>query len=164
MEKRKRHLTTNQGVPVTDNQNSLTVGERGPVLLQDVQFIEKMAHFDRERIPERVVHAKGAGAHGYFQVYKSMKPYTKAKFLQDPAEKDPRIRAVFHRHWRSRLCGYGQRPPRLCRQVLYRGWQLRPGGEQSPRVFHSGRHQVPGHGSRFQRVTRYQHAISLLGT
>jgi len=82
-----KHLTTNQGVPVTDNQNSLTVGQRGPVLLQDVQFIEKMAHFDRERIPERVVHAKGAGAHGYFQVYKSMKPYTKAKFLQDPKKK-----------------------------------------------------------------------------
>jgi catalase len=87
--KRKRHLTTNQGVPVTDNQNSLTVGQRGPVLLHDVQFIEKMAHFDRERIPERVVHAKGAGAHGHFQVYKSMKPYTKAKFLQNPAKKTP---------------------------------------------------------------------------
>ena len=83
----KKQLTTNQGVPITDNQNSLTVGERGPVLLQDVEFIEKMAHFDRERIPERVVHAKGAGAHGYFQVYKSMAPYTKAKFLQEPNEK-----------------------------------------------------------------------------
>jgi catalase len=86
---KKRHLTTNQGEPVTDNQNSLTVGQRGPVLLQDVQFIEKMAHFDRERIPERVVHAKGAGAHGYFQVYQSMKPYTKAKFLQGPEKKTP---------------------------------------------------------------------------
>ena len=71
-EEKERYLTTNQGVPITDNQNSMTVGERGPVLLQDVQFIEKMAHFDRERIPERVVHAKGAGAHGYFQVYKSI--------------------------------------------------------------------------------------------
>jgi len=88
-EKKERHLTTNQGVPITDNQNSLTVGERGPVMLQDIQFIEKMAHFDRERIPERVVHAKGAGAHGYFQVYKSMAPYTKAKFLQDPKKKTP---------------------------------------------------------------------------
>jgi catalase len=88
MEK-KKHLTTNQGVPITDNQNSLTVGERGPVLLQDVQFIEKMAHFDRERIPERVVHAKGAGAHGYFQVYKSMAAYTMAKFLQDSEKKTP---------------------------------------------------------------------------
>jgi catalase len=80
----KKQLTSNQGVLITDNQNSLTVGERGPVLLQDVQFIEKMAHFDRERIPERVVHAKGAAAHGYFQVYKSMAPRTKARFLQDP--------------------------------------------------------------------------------
>ena len=82
-----KHLTTDQGMPVTDNQNSLTIGQRGPVLLQDVQFIEKMAHFDRERIPERVVHAKGAGAHGYFQTYKSMKPYTKAKFLQNTKQK-----------------------------------------------------------------------------
>jgi len=85
----KKHLTTNQGVPISDNQNSLTVGERGPVLLQDVHFIEKMAHFDRERIPERVVHAKGAGVHGYFQVYKSMTSYTKAKFLQAPQKKTP---------------------------------------------------------------------------
>ena len=84
-----KYLTTNQGVPISNNQNSLTAGQRGPVLLQDVQFVEKIAHFDRERIPERVVHAKGAGAHGYFQVYKSMMPYTKAKFLQDPEKKTP---------------------------------------------------------------------------
>jgi catalase len=84
-----KRLTTNQGVPVSDNQNSLTVGERGPVLLQDVHLIEKLAHFDRERIPERVVHAKGAGAHGYFQVYKSMAEYTYAKFLQDPKKQTP---------------------------------------------------------------------------
>ncbi|WXG46474.1 MAG: catalase [Candidatus Atabeyarchaeum deiterrae] len=86
---KEKQLTTNQGVPVSDNQNSLTVGERGPVLLQDVHLIEKLAHFDRERIPERVVHAKGAGAHGYFQVYKSMAKYTCAKFLQDPKKKTP---------------------------------------------------------------------------
>jgi catalase len=86
---KEKHLTTNQGVPVSDNQNSLTAGERGPVLLQDVHLIEKLAHFDRERIPERVVHAKGAGAHGYFQVYKSMAKYTCAKFLQDPKKKTP---------------------------------------------------------------------------
>jgi len=89
MEDKHLTITTDQGVPVTDNQNSLTIGQRGPVLLQDVQFIEKMAHFDRERIPERVVHAKGAGAHGYFQVLKSMKPYTKAKFLQDAKKQTP---------------------------------------------------------------------------
>ena len=84
-----KYLTTNQGAPVTDNQNSLTVGERGPVVLQDVHLIEKLAHFDRERIPERVVHAKGAGAHGFFQVYKSMAQYTCANFLQDPTKKTP---------------------------------------------------------------------------
>jgi catalase len=84
-----KFLTTNQGIPVSNNQNSLTVGVRGPVLLQDVHLIEKLAHFDRERIPERVVHAKGTGAHGYFQVYKSMKKYTMAKFLQDPKKQTP---------------------------------------------------------------------------
>jgi catalase len=84
-----KHLTTNQGVPVTDNQNSVTVGERGPVLLQDVHLIEKLAHFDRERIPERVVHARGAGAHGTFQVGKSMAKYTCAKLFQDPARRTP---------------------------------------------------------------------------
>lgn len=82
-------MTTNQGHPIKDDDNSLTVGERGPTLLQDFQFIEKIAHFDRERIPERVVHAKGAGAFGYFQVNKSMAKYTKAKFLQDPNKKTP---------------------------------------------------------------------------
>lgn len=91
-----KHLTTNQGVPVTDNQSSLTVGERGSVLLQDVHLIEKLAHFDRERIPERVVHAKWVGAHGYFQVYQSMAPYTCAKFLQDP-ETRRRSSFVFQR-------------------------------------------------------------------
>lgn len=86
---KKKILTTNQGVPVTDNQNSLTVGERGPVLLQDVHLIEKLAHFDRERIPERVVHARGAGAHGYFQVYKKMASYTRASVFQDAARQTP---------------------------------------------------------------------------
>jgi len=86
---KEKHLTTNQGVPVSDNQNSLTVGDRGPVLLEDVHLIEKLAHFGRERIPERVVHAKGAGAHGYFQLYKSMEQYTCASFLQDPAKQTP---------------------------------------------------------------------------
>lgn len=62
-------LTTNQGAPVADNQNSKTAGQRGPVLLEDYHLIEKLAHFDRERIPERVVHARGAGAFGVFRPY-----------------------------------------------------------------------------------------------
>lgn len=85
----KEQMTTNQGHPIINDDSSLTIGNRGPTLLQDFQFIEKIAHFDRERIPERVVHAKGAGAFGYFQVYKSMAKYTKAKFLQDPAKQTP---------------------------------------------------------------------------
>ncbi len=65
-----KKLTTNQGVPIGDNQNSRTAGRRGPTLLEDYQLVEKLAHFDRERIPERVVHARGAGAHGVFKVKK----------------------------------------------------------------------------------------------
>jgi len=82
-------LTTNQGLPVNDDQNTLKAGERGPSLLEDFIFREKITHFDHERIPERVVHARGAAAHGYFQVYKSMAKYTKAKFLQDPSVQTP---------------------------------------------------------------------------
>ncbi|OHD67911.1 MAG: catalase [Spirochaetes bacterium RBG_16_49_21] len=74
-------LTTAFGIPVGDDQNSLTAGARGPVLMQDVHLLEKLGHFDRERIPERVVHAKGAGAGGYFEVTADVTKYTKAKFL-----------------------------------------------------------------------------------
>src|SRR5450432_3261405 len=80
-------LTTNQGVPIADNQNSLRAGERGPSLLEDFILREKITHFDHERIPERVVHARGAAAHGYFQVYASMADITRASFLRDPSVK-----------------------------------------------------------------------------
>lgn len=82
-------LTTEQGVKIANNQNTLKAGDRGPSLVEDFHFTEKMAHFDRERIPERVVHARGSGAHGYFQAYSSMSEYTKAAFLQDPTVKTP---------------------------------------------------------------------------
>ena len=74
----KKTLTTTAGIPVGDNQNSLTAGPRGPVLMQDFHLIEKMAHFNRERIPERVVHAKGAGAFGTFTVTNDITRFTKA--------------------------------------------------------------------------------------
>lgn len=77
----KKKLTTNFGRVVDDDQNSLTAGDRGPVLIQDVHLIEKLAHFNREQIPERIVHAKGAGAGGYFEVTTDVTRYTKAKFL-----------------------------------------------------------------------------------
>jgi catalase len=77
----KKTLTTDSGAGVTDNQNSRTAGPGGPVLLEDHQLIEKLAHFDRERIPERVVHAKGSGAYGYFEVLADVTRWTKANFL-----------------------------------------------------------------------------------
>src|SRR6185295_11155486 len=82
-------LTTNHGTRINDNQNSLKAGARGPSLLEDFILREKITHFDHERIPERVVHARGAAAHGYFQVAKWLARWTKAKFLQDPAKKTP---------------------------------------------------------------------------
>ncbi|MES2545989.1 MAG: catalase [Bacteroidota bacterium] len=75
-------LTTNQGVKINDNNNSLKAGERGPSLLEDFILREKITHFDHERIPERIVHARGSGAHGYFEATKSMEQYTKAGFLK----------------------------------------------------------------------------------
>jgi len=80
-------LTTNHGLPIADNQNSLKAGERGPTLLEDFILREKITHFDHERIPERIVHARGTGAHGYFQVYEPLGDITKAAFLQDPKVK-----------------------------------------------------------------------------
>lgn len=85
----KNILTTNYGTPVENDQHSLTVGRDGPVLLEDFVLLEKLGHFDRERIPERVVHAKGASAHGFFKVYKNMSKYTKAAFLNNPELETP---------------------------------------------------------------------------
>jgi catalase len=82
-------LTTDQGLRINDDQNSLKAGARGPSLLEDFILREKITHFDHERIPERVVHARGAAAHGYFQVYRSLSRYTRAAFLQDPDKKTP---------------------------------------------------------------------------
>src|SRR5678816_4435643 len=83
------HLTTDQGLRINDDQNSLKAGARGPSLLEDFVLREKITHFDHERIPERVVHARGTGAHGYFQVYEPMTRHTKASFLKDPEKRTP---------------------------------------------------------------------------
>ncbi len=87
-------LTTRQGHPVTDNQNVRTVGNRGPMTLENYHFLEKISHFDRERVPERVVHARGAGAHGYFEAYgkagdEPVSKYTRAKLFQEPGKRTP---------------------------------------------------------------------------
>jgi len=85
----KTRLTTTAGAPVADNQNSMTAGARGPVLLQDYQLIEKLAHQNRERIPERVVHAKGWGAHGTFTVTNDITQYSKAGLFSEVGKQTP---------------------------------------------------------------------------
>ena len=82
-------LTSNQGVKVNDDHNSLKAGERGPTLLEDFLMREKITHFDHERIPERIVHARGSGAHGFFECTESLSEYTSAHFLQEPGTKTP---------------------------------------------------------------------------
>ncbi|MBS3652168.1 catalase [Pseudaminobacter sp. 19-2017] len=82
-------LTTAQGAPISDDQNSLRVGQRGPTLIEDFHFREKIFHFDHERIPERVVHARGYGAHGYFETYESLAKYTRADIFQRAGERTP---------------------------------------------------------------------------
>ena len=99
-----RGLTDRQGHPVHDNQNTRSVGERGPLVLEDYQFLEKMSHFDRERIPERVVHARGAGAHGWFEAYGAagedpIADFTRARLFQQKGKRTPvfvRFSTVVH--------------------------------------------------------------------
>jgi catalase len=84
-----KKMTTDLGVPINDDHNTLKAGSRGPTLLQDFIFREKIQHFDRERIPERVVHARGSAAHGVFKLYKPLQKYTKAHFLNDTSSETP---------------------------------------------------------------------------
>jgi catalase len=85
----RRELTTNQGVKVADNQDSLKIGLRGPTAMEDFIFREKITHFDHERIPERVVHARGAGAHGYFESYEDLSNITRASLFGKPGKRTP---------------------------------------------------------------------------
>ena len=142
------HLTTDQGLRINDDQNSLKAGDRGPSLLEDFILREKITHFDHERIPERVVHARGAGAHGYFQVYESLSRYTKAKFLQDPVAPDAGLRALLDGGGLPGIERPRARRPRLRRQVLHAGGELRSRREQHPGLLHPGRRQVPRPGPR----------------
>ncbi|GAB2562516.1 catalase [Gracilibacillus alcaliphilus] len=82
-------MISNEGEKIVDNENSLKAGDRGPTLIEDFLARERLAHFDRERIPKRVVHARGYGAYGEFELYQSMSDVIIADFLQDPAKKTP---------------------------------------------------------------------------
>jgi catalase len=128
---KKPTLTTTAGAPISDNQNSITAGPRGPLLIQDYQLIEKLAHQNRERIPERTVHAKGWGAHGTLTITGDISKYTKAKALQPGAKTDmiARFSTVAGERGRRRT-----RRARLCAEILHRGGQLGPGRQQFPEV------------------------------
>ena len=139
-------LTTQQGIPVADDQNSLKIGARGPTALEDFHFREKLFHFDHERIPERVVHARGFGAHGYFENYAVACRHHEGRPLSARRGEDPRLRALLDRGRQQGLGGPGARCPRLCREALHEGRQLGHRRQQYPGVLHSGRHQVSGPG------------------
>jgi hypothetical protein len=135
-------LTTQQGIPVSDDQNSLRIGARGPTALEDFHFREKLFHFDHERIPERVVHARGFGAHGFFEAYESLTDITRADVFARAGEKTP----AFARF--STVAG-NKGSPDLARDVrgfavkLYtQEGKLGYRWQQYTSVFHPGRHQV----------------------
>ena len=146
--KSRKTLTTRQGHPVYDNQNQRTVGARGPATLENYHFLEKMSHFDRERIPERVVHARGATAFGYFEADRQGR--RRADLQVHPREAVPggrqahRARApLLDRGRRPRLLRGAPRPARLRGEVLHRGRQLGPRRQQPRRLLHPRRDQVP---------------------
>jgi catalase len=131
-------ITTASGIPVADNQNSHQRGPRGPLLLQDFHLIEKLQHFNRERIPERVVHAKGSGAYGTFTVTHDISRYTKAKlFSQVGKQTDTFIR--FSTVGGEKGSADTERDPRgFAAALLYRRGQLGPGRQQHADVLHQG--------------------------
>ena len=132
---KKKTLTTAAGIPVPDNQTSLTAGERGPTLMQDHYLLEKLAHFNRERIPERVVHAKAAGAHGTLTVTHDITQYTKAKLRN--REEDGNVRPVLHRGRREGFSRHGTGCSRFRPEVLHGRGQLGHGRQQHAGFLHS---------------------------
>ena len=135
-------LTTQQGIPVADDQNTLRQGARGPALLEDFHFREKIFHFDHERIPERVVHARGYGAHGFFELTEVAGRRDPRRCLPARRRAHAGLRALLHRRRQQGLVRPGPRRARLRGQALHQGRQLGPGRQQYPGLLHPGRDQV----------------------
>ncbi len=130
-------LTRDNGAPVGDNQNSITAGEHGSVLLQDVHLIQKLQRFARERIPERVVHARGTGAHGEFVASGDFSDLTLSAPFTSKGKITPGICAFFNGDSLKRFARNAARSARFCDQILYRTRQLGFGREQPACVLHS---------------------------
>ena len=159
--------TTDAGIAAPSDSHSLTVGPDGPILLQDHYVIQKMAQFNRERVPERVVHAKGAGAHGFFEVTQDMSQYTRADLFNGVGKTTP----MFARF--STVAGElgspdtAPRPARLRAEVLHAGGQLRPRRQQHAGLLRARSLELPGlhplpEAPRRHRSPRQQHAVGLL--
>ena len=136
------HLTTNQGIRVSDNQNSLKAGARGPALLEDFVLREKIFHFDHERIPERIVHARGSAAHGIFDLHRRNPRADPRRAVPAEGQADPGVHPLLDRRGRRRLGRHAARRARLRGQILHRRGQLGPRRQQHPGVLHPGRDQV----------------------
>lgn len=141
-DEKKKRLTTNAGVPVVDNQNVMTAGPRGPQMLQDVWFLEKLAHFDREVIPERRMHAKGSGAFGTFTVTQDISRYTRAKIFSQVGKRTELFARFTTVAGERGSCRCRARHSWLCREVLHGGRQLGRGRQQHAGVFHAGSVEV----------------------
>nr|ADU56189.1 catalase 1 [Jatropha curcas] len=134
--------TTNAGAPVWNNNSSMTVGQRGPILLEDYHMLEKLANFDRERIPERVVHARGMSAKGFFEVTHEISNLTCADFLRAPGVQTPvivRFSTVIHERGSPETL----RDPRGFATKFYtREGKLRYCGKQFPCFLHPGWNKI----------------------
>ena len=166
-DRRPPTTTTDSGAPVSSDEHSLTVGPNGPTVLHDAHLVQKMQHFNRERVPERVVHAKGSGAHGFFEVTEDVTQWTSAGFLSEVGKRTP----MFARF--SQVAGeLGSadtvRDPRGLRaQVLHRRGQLRPRWQQHADVLRARRDQVRGLHPLAEAHARHRaaverHAVGLL--
>ena len=136
-------LTTNLGVPIGDNQNSLKAGLRGPTLLEDFILREKITHFDHERIPERIVHARGFGRARLLRMLQVDEELHARVGLRRGRQADTGVRPLLDRRRRARLDRHRARCPRLRREVLHRRGQLGPRRQQHPGVLHPGCDEVP---------------------
>jgi catalase len=139
----KARMTTTAGGPVGDNQNSVSAGPRGPRLLQDYQLVEKLSYQNRERIPERVVHAKGSGAYGRLAITSDISNYSCAKLFSPIGRKTEEL-ARFSTVAGERGAADAERHSRLCAQVLYGRRQLGSGRQQHPGLLRSRSAQIPG--------------------
>ena len=136
-------LTTQQGIPVADDQNTLRAGERGPSLLEDFHFREKIFHFDHERIPERVVHARGFGVARLLRALRVAGRAHAGRPVPASRRTDPGVRALLDGGRQQGLVRSRPRRARLRREVLHTGGELGSRRQQHPGVLHPGRDQVP---------------------